>query len=108
MGRTKRQSRRLLCRFLFLVALWVAGCGGPPQIPKESRRLIESLRTAVSAERTDWLDANEKLIEKQFSQGKLTEEQHAAFAAIIAKARAGKWSDAEIETVRLGKAQMAN
>jgi hypothetical protein len=88
-----------------LLLLLVAGCGGQPQVGPENYRLVESLRTAVSARRTDWLDENARLVEERRAAGKLNDAQHGAFAAIIAKARAGQWEEAETDVVALAKAQ---
>jgi hypothetical protein len=89
---------------LFGVPL-VGGCGNRPQMPVDSRNLIGSLRTAVSAQRKDWLEENAKLVDKKRSDKKLTDEQYAEFEAIIADARNGDWSAAEMEVIRLEKAQ---
>ena len=81
----RRRRRWTLLVGILAAFTFVNGCGGPPQVPRYSRKLIESLRTAVSAHRTDWLEANAKLVEQQFSQGKLSDEQHEAFQSIIAR-----------------------
>jgi len=86
-------------------AIAVAGCSRPPQIPSDSQGLIGSLRTAVSAHRKDWLEANAKLVEEKHAQNKLSNEQYQEFKSIIALGREGKWSDAENESLRLEKAQ---
>jgi hypothetical protein len=82
-----------------------AGCSKPPQIPPDSRSLIGSLRTAVSAQRNDWLETNAKLVEQKHAQNKLTDEQYQELEAIISLGREGKWADAERETLRLAEAQ---
>ncbi len=71
----------------------------------ENFRLIESLQTAVSAKREDWLEQNEKLIAERHAAGKLSDEQHAALEAIVAKARAGQWDEAGSDALALAKAQ---
>jgi hypothetical protein len=91
--------------WLLLAALTFAGCSKPPQIPADSRKLIGSLRTAVSAQRTDWLETNAELVEQKHAQNKLTDEQYQELAAIISLGREGKWADAERETLRLAEAQ---
>jgi hypothetical protein len=98
-------SRIRLQPWLLLVAFFLTGCSKPPQIPADSRQLIGSLRTAVSAQRKDWLEENAKLVEQKHAQNKLTEEQYQELASIIALGREGKWTDAEQETLRLGDAQ---
>jgi hypothetical protein len=91
--------------WLLLATLLIAGCSKPPQIPSDSRKLIGSLRTAVSAQRKDWLETNAKLVEQKHSQNKLTDEQYQELESIIALGREGKWADAERETLRLAEAQ---
>ncbi len=85
----------------------VAGCGGPPQVGANNYRLIDSMRTAISAHRVDWLDDNAKAIDQRHAQGEMSDEQFAAFESILALARAERWDDAESEVVRLAKAQRA-
>jgi hypothetical protein len=86
-------------------AIAICGCSRPPQIPSDSRGLIGSLRTAVSAQRKDWLEQNAKLVEEKHTQQKLSEEQYQEFKSIIGLGREGKWSDAESESLRLERAQ---
>ncbi len=85
--------------WLLIATLVLDGCGQPPQIPADSRQLIGSLRTAVSAKRKDWLEANAKVIEEKRAQNKLTDEQYQELESIISLGREGKWSDAENEAV---------
>ena len=86
-------------------ALLLAGCGAPPQVSPENRRLIESLRTAVSTQRQDWLESNVKLIDEQAKAGKMNDDERQAFVEIVELARQGNWSKAQDQVIRLGKAQ---
>lgn len=70
-----------------------------------NRRLIESLRTALSARNTEWLDANWKLIEKAHADGTMDETEFARFKEIVDVARSGEWADAEEQVVKLAKGQ---
>lgn len=88
-----------------ILALALGGCSRPPQIPSDSRGLIGSLRTAVSAQRKDWLEQNAKLVEEKHAQNKLSDEQYQEFKSIISLGREGNWSAAESEALRLEKAQ---
>jgi hypothetical protein len=90
---------------LLSAILAFSGCSKPPQIPPDSRQLIGSLRTAVSAKRRDWLETNAKLVEQKHAQNKLADEQYQELEAIIALAREDKWADAEKEAIRLAEAQ---
>jgi hypothetical protein len=96
----------MIRRALLLGILLVLGCG-PPQVEPANYRLIESLRTALSARNVTWLDDNAKLIAKRRADGQMSEGEFAAFAAIIDQARSGDWTGAEQEVVRLAKAQRA-
>jgi hypothetical protein len=112
-----RQTRLSRCRvnrpaglcvsgkWLVLILAALAGCGGPPQVGAGNYRLIESLRTAISARRSDWLEENAKLASLRHAAGELNDEQFAAFESIIAQARGGNWADAESEVIRFAKAQ---
>ena len=101
----KSPNRRALAVVLLVGGLLIGGCSKPPQMPADSRNLIGSLRTAISAQRKDWLEENAKLVEKKRSESKLTDEQYAEFEAIIADARDGNWATAEKEVIRLEQAQ---
>ena len=82
-----------------------AGCGGPPQAAPANQRLISSLRTALSAQKLDWLEQNVTEIESRRGAGKLNDDEYQAFQAIIAKAKAGAWREAEEDAVEFQKAQ---
>ncbi|MBI3837997.1 MAG: hypothetical protein HY288_08700 [Planctomycetia bacterium] len=92
----------ILWLFVGLIAL--VGCGRP-QVGANNYRLIESLRTALSARRIDWLEENAKLISQRHSSGEMNDEQFSAFESILALARGDNWAEAEIEAIRLAKAQ---
>jgi hypothetical protein len=92
----------------WLAAVWVLsvilGCGKPQTAP-ENRGLISSLRTAVNTQNAEWLEKNAKLVEERYSADEMTDAEHEEFQAIIAKARDGKWEEAERETIVFQKAQ---
>jgi hypothetical protein len=98
-------ARRFLLTALLLWTLVGSGCSRPPQIGQENRRLIGSLRTAIAAQNTDWLDQNAGLVEERHAQGSLADDQYDALKAIIDQARAGNWADALTAATRLSKAQ---
>jgi hypothetical protein len=99
---------RSLTRFAgcTLLAALLAGCG-QPQVASGNRRLIESLRTAISAKKTDWLEDNARLIDERHAGGTLSDEEFAVFSAIISESRAGEWQAAEQHVIALGKGQKA-
>ena len=88
-----------------LVSLFVAGCGGPPQVAPANRRLISGLRTAVSSQQMQWVDEAAKQLEEGKADGTVSDAEYAEFSAIITLAHEGKWKEAEAETIRLGEAQ---
>ena len=83
----------------------LAGCYGPPQVGIDNYRLVQGLRTAISARRGDWLEAATKVVSERHASGDLNDEQYGALEGIIAQARAGQWEAAEDEVIRLAKAQ---
>ncbi len=96
-----------LIKFSLLPLVLLAGCRRAPQIPPDSRQLIGSLRTAVSARRKDWLETNAKIVEDKHLHDRLTDEQYQEFQTIIADGREGNWREAEAEVVRLAKDQVS-
>lgn len=85
--------------------LLTAGCGAPPQVAGADRELIVSLATAVSARDPQWLDANERLIERRHAEGGLSDAAHRALSAVVAEARAGRWTEAEHAITALREGQ---
>lgn len=92
-------------KWLVMILAALVGCGGPPQVGAGNYRLIESLRTAISARQSEWLEENAKLASQRKATGELNDEQYAAFESIITQARDGNWADAESEVIRFAKAQ---
>jgi hypothetical protein len=88
-----------------LLPTLAAGCGGHPQLAPQNRRLIESLRTAVSARRADWLEMNAQLIETQHGEGRLSDDEYRALWRIVELARQKEWKQADELALALHKAQ---
>ena len=86
------------------VLLAILGCGRPQAMP-QNRELIASLRTAVNTRNAEWLEKNAKTLEERRDAGRVSDAEYQEFQAIIAKARAGKWEEAERETIAFQKAQ---
>ncbi len=97
-----KQTRRFVV--LAVLAIWISGCG-PPQASPQNRQLIASLRTALSAQNPDWLEQNAKILADRRAAGQASEEEFAAFQAIIAKAQEGQWKEAERQVMAFQKAQ---
>lgn len=83
---------RLSCSVAMLLSL--VGCGGPPHVSKANVKLIEQLRTAVAAKKSDWLAQAEKQIEEHRRAGTLSGPESEAVQSIIDEARQGHWDEA--------------
>ena len=101
MGHIRRSGVLAVAAGLALTAL---GCG-QPRIAPDNLRLTASLRTALSARNPEWLEQNVQAISERHAGGAMTDEELAAFQAIITQAKAGQWEQAEQQVVRLQKAQ---
>ena len=97
------RKKQLAWAFAVLTVI-VVGCG-QPQAGRENLQLLASLRTALSAENVEWLDQNVEIIEQRRQEGAMSEQTHARLLAIVEKARAGQWRDAEQDLVAFQKAQ---
>jgi hypothetical protein len=90
--------------WLILLPTLVSGCGYPNAQPN-NKRLISSLRTALSARNDQWLTANEKRVGERHKQGEMDDDEFAAFQEIIEQARGGDWQGAERAAVDFQRAQ---
>jgi hypothetical protein len=87
------------------IGLCAGGCGQVPQFGGKDQRLLEAVRTAVSARRPKWLDECAKQIDAEHTQGKISNEGFEALEAIVSQARGGDWSTAEKRIIQLEKGQ---
>lgn len=87
------------------LAALAGGCGSHPQMAPQNRRLVESLRTAVSARRADWLEMNVQLIESRRGEGSLSDEEYRALQRIVKLAQQGQWKEADDLAFALHEAQ---
>lgn len=88
-----------------LMAATLAGCSRAPQYPTKDYRLLEALRTAVSAHKPEWLEASAKKIDQAHSKGEISQEGYDALKQPIAAGRSGEWQKAEKQIVDLEKGQ---
>jgi hypothetical protein len=87
------------------LALALSGCSRPPRFSPENQRVLESLRTAISARKPDWLGSNLNRITELHRQGKLSDEQFQVLRQVVETARAGDWKSAEQQIFHLEKGQ---
>jgi len=86
-------------------ALLCGGCGQAPQFAAKDQQLLESLRTAISAHKPEWLEASAKKIDEAHQKGSISDEGFEALQSTIVPARAGDWKQAEQQIIQLEKAQ---
>lgn len=82
-------------RSLFLALLLISGCGGPSDDERENRKSFECLLTAVSLKSAKELEKDAQRIDERHAAGKLSDARYAELKAIVDKARAGQWGEAE-------------
>ncbi len=74
-----------------------AGCSNPSDESRQNRRVVDAVLTAVTLKNTKELDRDTVLLDKRLADGLLAERHHKAVKAIIEKAKAGNWREAEDE-----------
>lgn len=84
--------------------LLLPGCGYPAA-GEDNMELISSLRTALSARNSQWLDENEAVIEKRHNAEQMRDDEYAAFKKIVERARSGDWKEAERGCLAFQRAQ---
>lgn len=97
-------AKSTLAVALLLAAAGLSGCGRPQVAPK-NLHLTASLRTALSAQNSEWLDQNAEVIDERHQSGEMSDEEYEAFQTILEEARAGNWREAEEEAMALQQAQ---
>jgi PBP1b-binding outer membrane lipoprotein LpoB len=92
--------------WMCVVFVFIVGCGSrEPAISKGSVKLVEELKTAVAAKKTDWLEAAAKQIDDAHQKGKLSNDEYAALEPIVTDGRQKNWDDANAQMTRLINAQ---
>jgi len=107
------QSRRLCATsgrgFIFgacVLLMVMLGCGSrEPAISKGNVILVEKLKTAVAAKKTNWLEAAAKQIDDAHQKGKLSDDEYLALEPIVVDGRQEHWDDANAGMTRLINAQ---
>lgn len=77
----------------------------PPVVALTNLRYIQSLRTAVSSQRTDYVNKVDEALKLLKDKGELSEPEWNHFQMIISKARAGDWQAADQACLKWEKAQ---
>ncbi len=86
--------------FVFL-SYWLQ----PPVVAITNLRYIQSLRTAVSSQRMDYVNKVDEALKSLKAQGELSEPEWTHFQMIITKARAGDWQAADHACLKWENAQ---
>jgi hypothetical protein len=89
-----------------LIAGLLPGCGRSPQVPFENLRYSAALLTAASSCSPKQLDRVAAVIEDDFRNGQLSNQERAAYDTIITMMRAGRWTEAEAACRQFRKAQL--
>jgi hypothetical protein len=103
----KWNTIRLVLLLSFLVPLISAvGCTRYPAVEdRDNVKLIAALRTACSAQDTEWLEKAVENIDARFDEGGMSDSSYKTFQAIIEQARAGEWRDAEMKAFKFLESQ---
>jgi len=91
-----RLSRSILLLAAVAVVPLLCGCGPTPQLGSSPEALVaaDQLFTAVTAKRTELVDASAKNLAQLKEAGKLPPDAATALDAIVEQARAGQWDTA--------------
>ena len=73
------------------------GCGGPTELTRDNRRLMDAVLTAVTIRSRDELSKDKTWLETKHDDGELSETTFTAIIQLIEKAEAGDWVTAERE-----------
>jgi hypothetical protein len=96
------------CWFWFsMLALTLCSCSHEPAISKANVKLVGELKTAISAKRTDWLQAAARHVAEHRQHGQVSDKENSALELIIAAAQQDRWDDANADLTRLINAQRA-
>ena len=84
-----------------ILALTLAGCGGPSERERENRKSLEMLLTAITLHNPKELEKDARRIDERHTSGQLTDSNHRELQEIIGKARSGDWAEAEERAYKL-------
>jgi hypothetical protein len=94
----------------YLLASW---WNRPPAVEHENLKYIQLLRTAVSAERADWVANVRVALDQRMAENAMSEAERGHFNKILALADARKWQEAhrmcfEFEEVQLSRRRQSS
>lgn len=101
-----RQQFVLALSAAFALGLLATGCSRAPAVQFHNLKLVSSLRTALSAQNTQWLDGVAKAVEARHDDGEMSDDEFEHFGSLIAAARRGEWKQAERECFEFEEAQL--
>jgi len=92
---------------LVALAVWIIGWWRyPPAVEFDNLKYIQLLRTAVSAERADWVAKVRQAVDQRVSNGEMSPRERAYFDRVFELAGAGKWREAHEVCFRFEEAQL--
>ena len=77
------------------LALFATGCGGPTEVDRDNRRVLDATLTAITIKNARLLEDDAKRAKARHDAGQLSDEEYEGMEAIINQARAGDWHGAE-------------
>jgi hypothetical protein len=75
--------------------LVVVGCSAPSDERRQNRRLVDAALTAVTLKSPKELGKCRKLLDERRAASLLSQENHSKVMALLDKAAAGQWAEAE-------------
>lgn len=78
----------------------------PPVVGTENLKYIQLLRTAISSERTDWVEKVKKAVQSRYDEGEMSSKELAHFHRIFQLADAKEWKTAHQVCFRFEESQL--
>jgi hypothetical protein len=98
---------RRIAGLALLVGLLLCSVGcRPPAVEFQNLHLVASLRTACSAQKTDWLEGVAKAVETRHTEGEMSDAEREHFVELIEIARRGDWEEADRRCLAFEQAQL--
>jgi len=102
-----RSTNNRFASLLLILIVLAPGCGPAfPQVSFDQLRYIGSLHTAINTRQILWLHRTAAAIETDHKAGRIGDEEHAAYQAIVRLAEGGEWASAEAQCVRFKRDQL--